>query len=149
MFGKIKEKLLGASTRLSGKTDLLEGIAAAGILVSAADGDMDTSEVGVLIEALVAHEVIGQAFPEHTIQQTVQRMVDKASPNAAGKIGLVGKLALEKEIREVKAKSTTDDIQLLLAIIIDVAGADEDGIEPAERAAINKISTALGQGNAL
>jgi tellurite resistance protein len=147
LFGKFKEKLSGASSRLSGKTDLLEGIAAGAILVAAADGDLASEEVGVLIEALTAHEVIGKAFSDKVIEQTVQRMIDKASPNAAGKIGMVGKMALEKEIREVKAKASVEDIEMMLAIMTDVAGADEDGIEEVERKVINKISNSLGAGN--
>jgi tellurite resistance protein len=147
MFGKLKELISNGTNRLSGKTDLLEGIAAGGILVSAADGEMDSEEVGVLLEAMLGHEVLSNAFSESVIQQTVDKMVKKASPNAAGKIGMVGKIALEREIKEVKAKSSSEDIELMLAVLVDVASADADGIEPAERAVINKISNTLGYGN--
>lgn len=147
MFGKLKELIANGTNRLSGKTDLLEGIAAGGILVSAADGEMDSDEVGVLLEAMLGHEVLSKAFSESVIQQTVDKMVKKASPNAAGKIGMVGKIALEREVKEVKAKSSSEDIELMLAILVDVASADADGIEPAERAVINKISNSLGYGN--
>lgn len=149
MFGKLKEMVAGGKNRLSGKTDLLEGIAAGGILVAAADGDLDSSEVGVLIESLQAHEVIGAAFSAKQIEQTVQKMIDAASPNAAGKIGMVGKMKLEKEVREVKAKSSSEDLEMMLAILADVAGADDDGLEPAEKAVINKISNSLGMGSFL
>jgi len=147
MFGKLKELIANGTNRLSGKTDLLEGIAAGGILISAADGEMDSDEVGVLLEAMLGHEVLAAAFSESVIQQTVDKMVKKASPNAAGKIGMVGKIALEREVKEVKAKSSTDDIEIMMAILVDVASADADGIEPAERAVINKISNSLGFGN--
>jgi tellurite resistance protein TerB len=151
MFGlkKLKETLTGGASRLSGKTDLLEGIAAGGILVAAADGDLDTSEVAVLIDALVAHDVVGKAFSSTQIESTVQKMITAASPNAAGKIGMVGKMKLEKEVNEVKGKATQDDIIMMLAIITDVAGADEDGVEPSEKAVINKISNKLGVGDFL
>ncbi len=146
MFGKMMEKLSGAKTKLSGKTDLLEGIAAAAILVSAADGEIESEEIGVLIEALCANEALSAAFTESQISSVVDKMVKKASPNAAGKIGMVGKIQLEKEVREVKSKSTSEDIELLLAILVDVASSDGE-IEPAEKVVVNKIGQSLGFGN--
>lgn len=149
MFGKLKEMMASGKNRLNGNADLLEGIAAGGILVAAADGEMDSSEVGVLIETLQAHDVVGKAFTANQIEQTVQKMIDAASPNAAGKIGMVGKMKLEKEVAEVKAKTDSEGIQMMLAILADVAGADEDGVEEVEKKVINKISNSLGQGNFL
>ncbi|HBG51922.1 MAG TPA: TerB, partial [Gammaproteobacteria bacterium] len=52
MLGRLKDKLTGASKRLSGKTDLLEGIAAACVLVAAADGTIDDGEVDTMLKAL-------------------------------------------------------------------------------------------------
>ncbi len=148
MFGKLKEMLGNGASRIAGKTDLLEGIAAAGILVSAADGEMESEEVAVLIETLQGHEVLAKAFTPSQIEQVVQKMINRASPNAAGKIGMVGKLALEKEVKEVKAKSTTDDIEIMLAILVDVSASDGE-VEPQEKIVINKIANMLGQGPAL
>jgi len=90
MFGMLKEKLGGAVNRLSGKTDLLEGIAAGAILVSAADGEIESEEIAVLIEALCANETLAKSFTDTQITGVVDKMVKKASPNAAGKIGMVG-----------------------------------------------------------
>lgn len=146
MFGKLKEMVASGKNRLNGNMDLLEGIAAGGILVAAADGDIDSSEVSVLIETLQAHEVVGKAFSAKQIEQTVQKMIDSASPNAAGKIGMVGKMKLEKEVREVKAKTDSEGITMMLAILTDIASADDDGVEPSEKVVINKISNSLGQG---
>ncbi len=149
MFGKLKEKLTGMTGKLSGNTDLLEMIAAGSILVAAADGDIDTNEIAVLVESLVGHETIGKAFSATQIERTVDKMVALASPNAAGKIGAVGKMKLEKEIREARAKSSTEELEMALAIMVDVAGADDDGVEAAEKAVINKISSSLGLGQFL
>jgi tellurite resistance protein len=146
MFGKLKEMIGNGKTKLSGKTDLLEGIAAAAILVAAADGEMESEEIAVLIEALCANEALAAAFTETQISAIVDKMVKKASPNAAGKIGMVGKIQLEKEVREVKSKSTSEDIELLLAILVDVASADGE-IEPAEKVVVNKLASSLGYGN--
>lgn len=145
MFGKMKEMLAGAGSKLSGKTDLLEAIAAGGILVAAADGDMSSDEVSVLLETLKAHETLSTAFSEAVIDAPVQKMINRASPNAAGKIGMVGKMNLEKEVREAKAKSSSDEMMLMMAILCDVAGASGE-IEPAEKTVINKISNSLGLG---
>lgn len=148
MFGKLKEMIGSGANKLAGKTDLLEGMAAGGILVAASDGEMESEEVGVLIEGLQGHETLSKAFTTTQIEQAVDKMVKRASPNAAGKIGMVGKLALEKEIREVKAKSSTEEIQMMLALLVDVADAN-GGIGAAEKATLNKISNMLGQGNVL
>jgi tellurite resistance protein len=149
MFGKLKDLVSGGGKKLSGKTDLLEGIAAGSILIAAADGEMDTAEVAVIIENLQNYDKIAEAFTPSQIENVVNDMIKKASPNAAGKIGLVGKMKLEKEVSEVRSKSSNDDLQMMLAILADVAGADDDGIEPAEKATINKISRSLGQGDFL
>jgi tellurite resistance protein len=148
MFGKLKEMIGNGKNKLAGNTDLLEGIAAAAILVSAADGEIESEEIAVLVEALSANEALAAAFTETQISAVVDKMVKKASPNAAGKIGMVGKIQLEKEVREVKAKSTTEDVELLLAILVDVASSDGD-IEPAEKVVVNKLAASLGYGNVL
>ena len=148
MFGMLKEKLGGAVNRLSGKTDLLEGIAAGAILVSAADGEIESEEIAVLIEALCANETLAKSFTDTQITGVVDKMVKKASPNAAGKIGMVGKIALEREVAEVKSKSSTDDLELMLAVLVDVASSDGE-IEPAEKVVVNKIAAKLGFGAVL
>lgn len=148
MFGMLKEKLGGAVNRLSGKTDLLEVIAAGAILVSAADGEIESEEIAVLVEALCANETLAKSFTDTQITGVVDKMVKKASPNAAGKIGMVGKIALEREVAEVKSKSSTDDLELMLAVLVDVASSDGE-IEPAEKVVVNKIAAKLGFGAVL
>ena len=148
MFGMLKEKLGGAVNRLSGKTDLLEGIAAGAILVSAADGEIESEEIAVLIEALCANDTLAKSFTDTQITGVVDKMVKKASPNAAGTIGMVGKIALEREVAEVKAKSSTEDREVMLAVLVDVASSDGE-IEPAEKVVVNKIAAKLGFGAVL
>lgn len=148
MFGMLKEKLGGAVSRLSGKTDLLEGIVAGAILVSAADGEIESEEIAVLVEALCANETLSKSFTDTQITGVVDKMVKKASPNAAGKIGMVGKISLEREVAEVKSKSSTDDLELMLAVLVDVASSDGE-IEPAEKVVVNKIAAKLGFGAVL
>ena len=52
MFAKFMEKLAGGSKKLSGKTDLLEGICAMAALVDCADGDIADDEVEAALNAL-------------------------------------------------------------------------------------------------
>lgn len=145
MFGMLKEKMAGAVNRLSGKTDLLEGIAAGAILVSAADGEIESEEIAVLIEALCANETLSKSFTDTQISGIVDKMIKKASPNAAGKIGMVGKIQLEKEVREIKSKSSSEDLELMLAVLVDVTSSDGD-IAPEEKKVVNKIAAQLGFG---
>jgi tellurite resistance protein TerB len=68
MFGKLKERLGGGAKKLSGKTDLLEGIAAAAARVASVDGKIDESEVEAVLNALMNHEALSQAFTGSQIE---------------------------------------------------------------------------------
>lgn len=137
MLGRLKDKLTGASKRLSGKTDLLEGIAAACVLVAAADGTIDDGEVDTMLKALCAHEQISAAFGQSQIEAVVDKMLARAKQGRAGRLGLL------REVEDVKAKSSQDDAEMLLMIAIDVADA-AGGIEAAERRVIMDIGSRLG-----
>ena len=41
-------------------------------------------------------------------------------------------------------KSGREDIELVLAIMVDVAAADDDGVEPVEVAVIRKLAQSVG-----
>lgn len=137
MFRRIKDKLTGASKRLSGKTDLLEGIAAACVLVAAADGSIDDSEVDTTLRALCAHDQLSAAFATSQIEAVVDKMCSRAKQGRAGRLGLL------REVEDVKAKSSAEDAEMLLMIAIDVADA-AGGIEAKERAVLIDIGQRLG-----
>lgn len=137
MFGKIRDRITGAGKRLSGKTDLLEGIAAACVLVAAADGTIDDGEVDTMLKALCAHEQISAAFGQSQTEACVDKMLARAKQGRAGRLGLL------REIEDVKAKSSTEDAEMLLMIAIDVADA-AGGIEAKERAVLIDIGQRLG-----
>ena len=137
MFGKLKEKLAGASNRLNGKTDLLEGICAAAVLTAAADGDLSDDEGAVALDRLLNHEAISVSFSATQIETAFDKQVKRA------KQGMSGRLGLRREVEEVKAKSTTEDCEMLLMIAIDVAAADGD-IGAKEMGALKTIGQALG-----
>lgn len=136
MLKFLKEKLAGAGSRLSGKTDLLEATCAACALVAAADGDIEDEEVMQTVEQLTNHPTLSQAFQQSQIEQTANNMFKRA------KGGLTGRVGLMKEIEEAKGKSTADDLELILAIAIDVSRSDGE-IEPAEQKVLEKIAAAL------
>ena len=57
-------------------------------------------------------------------------------------------VALEREVAEVKAKSSTEDREVMLAVLVDVASSDGE-IEAAEKVVVNKIAAKLGFGAVL
>lgn len=136
MLKFLKEKLSGGASRLSGKTDLLEATCAACALVAAADGDIEDEEVMQTVEQLTNHPTLSQAFQQSQIEQTANNMFKRA------KGGLTGRVGLMKEIEEAKGRSTADDLELVLAIAIDVSRSDGE-IEPAEQKVLEKIAATL------
>lgn len=137
MFGKLAEKITGFSNKLTGKTDLLEGIAAAAALVAAADGDIEDEEVASVLAALGNHPVLSKSFKEAEIERVADAMLKRAKGGAAGRLGLM------REIEEAKAKSKVEDLEMLLVIAIDVSAADGE-FEPEERKVLEKIARTLG-----
>lgn len=136
MLKMFKEKLAGAVSRLSGKTDLLEATCAACALVAAADGDIEDEELAATLEALQAHPTLSEAFGSSQIEACANTMFKRVKGGAMGRIGLM------KEIEEARAKSSSDDIELVLAVAIDVSRSDGE-MEPQEMAVLSKIATAL------
>ena len=136
MFGMLKEKLAGASSRLSGRTDLLEATCAAIALVSAADGDIEDSELSTALESLTNHPTLTKAYSQSQIEQCANAMFASAKGGAMGRIGL------KKEIEQAKAKSTSDDLELILAVAVDISRADGE-VEPAEMKVLSEIASIL------
>lgn len=137
MFGKLKEKLTGGASRLNGKTDLLEGICAACVLVGAADGDLSDDEGAVALDRLLNHETLSKAFSGTQIEAAFDKQAKRA------KSGMSGRLALRREVEDVKAKSSAEDCEMLLVIAIDVAAADGD-IGAKEMGVLRTIGQAMG-----
>lgn len=137
MFGRLKEKLTGGAARLNGKTDLLEGICAACVMVGAADGDFSDDEATVALERILNHETLSVAFTGTQIETAFDKQAKRA------KSGMSGRLALRREVEDVKSKSTGDEQEMLLVIAIDVAAADGD-IGDKEMAALKTIGQIVG-----
>ena len=137
MFGMLKDKLTGGAARLNGKMDLLEGICAACVLVGAADGDLSDDEGATALDRLMSHETLSKAFTGTQIEAAFDKQAKRA------KSGMSGRLALRREVEEVKGKSSADDCEMLLVIAIDVAAADGD-IGPKEMGVLRTIGQAMG-----
>ena len=137
MLGKLMEKLAGGSKKLTGRTDLLEGICAMSALVAAADGDIEDSEVEAALNALTSHSIISASFSSSLIEQAFDKQLKRA------KGGMAGKLALKREIEEMKGKNATDELEMALMIAIDVAASDGE-IEPAEKPVLEDLAKRLG-----
>lgn len=136
MFGRLKERLTGGAKRLSGRTDLLEGIAAASVLGGAADGDLSDDEAMVALDRLKAHEALSAAFTATQIEQAFDKQAARA------KQGLAGRIGLRREIEQVGSSASEEDREMLLVIAIDVVCSDGD-ISEAERKALNTIGQAV------
>lgn len=137
MFGKFAEKISGFTNKLSGRTDLLEGIAAAAALVAAADGEIEDEEVGAILDALTNHPTLSKAFKVSEIERVADTMLKRAKGGAAGRLGLM------REIEEAKGRSSTEEIEMLLVIAIDVSAADGE-VEKEEKVVLTKIANKLG-----
>lgn len=137
MFGKLKEKLAGGSKKLSGKTDLLEGICSMASLVACADGDIEDSEVESALSALQNHATLSEAFTSTQIEQALDKQLKRAKGGAAGK------LALKREIDEMKTKNPVDELEMAFVIALDIAQADGE-IEPEEKKVLDDLGRRLG-----
>lgn len=137
MFGKLKERLTGGASKLTGKTDLLEGICAMAALVSAADGEIEDSEIGAILDALANHATISAAFKAPEVEAALNKQLARA------KGGMAGKLALKREIAEMKDRNASDELEMAFVIAIDIAMADGE-IEPAEKSVLDALGKSLG-----
>lgn len=137
MFGlkSVKDKLTGASARMTGRTDVLEAVCAAAALVSAADGDIEDAEVEATTKAVSTNPILSGAFSNTQINQTIDKMLKRAETGRAGRMGLY------KEIEDIS--SDNDMAELVLLTALDIADSDGE-LEPAEEKVIEKIAQKLG-----
>lgn len=135
IFGNIKAKLAGASSKYSGRKDFLEAVCAGAALVASADGKVDDSEIDATIKAISANESLNSGFDNRTIEQVANRMIDRANG------GRVGRNGLYKEIDDIAADKDMSEIVLLTAL--DIADADGN-MDDKEKAVLENIAKRLG-----
>ena len=105
MLGFLKEKIAGSAKRLNGRADLLE---AACVLVGAVDGNLDDDEAGVALDRLLNHEALSKAFTSNQIEAAFDKQAKRA------KAGISGRVGLKCEVEEARAKSTAEDLEMVL-----------------------------------
>jgi tellurite resistance protein TerB len=138
MFGLLRKK--GAAAREAaekmGKKDLVEAICAACVLVSAADGDIEESELAAMQSIIENHDAV--ALFRGEIPGILDKYKKKIMVN--GKVSISGKVALMREIADVKADAKEKED--VFAVAVDIAGADGE-IEPAEKTVLKDIANKL------
>jgi tellurite resistance protein TerB len=135
LLGKIFGGATATVSRVSGRTDLLEGVCASAALIAAADGNIGPEEVTTAIDVVKNNETLGSAFDARTIETTMDKMLNRA------KGGYSGQAQLYKEISEIG--KNPEDGETVYLIALDVAFADGN-CDAKERAVITNLAKYLG-----
>lgn len=134
MFGMKKLAAALGSLNKSEHRPLMLAIVAGGVLVAAADGNIEDTELNTL-SAVIANNATLKVFGgEATDAMNGFIRTITAAPTS-------GKLEVLRAIEAVR--SDRKDAQTVMAAIIDVAS--QGGIEAAERAVLTRIANVLGQ----
>lgn len=135
MFGfKRKAKEIKADLIKVENRKLLQAVCGAGIWVSAADGNIEDSEVKKLEKVISSnkHLKIYGAETTSTVDEFEQKFTDSIR---------AGRLEVRKLLEEIS--SNRDEAELVLVIVLDVAEANGD-VGDDEQAVINEIAKLLG-----
>lgn len=123
-----------AVSRVSGRTDLLEGACAGAALAAAADGNIDEGEIGMAIQIVTNNEILGKAFNDTQINECMNKQIKRANG------GYSGKAALWKEIEDVT--KDPQDAEVVFLICLDVVHHDGD-VGEKEQEFLNKLAGKL------
>lgn len=140
MFG-LGKKLFGKATAQAKdelkkveNRDLMQGIVGAALLVAAADGEIEASEVAKLEATIRALPALGHFGSE--ISQTVQRFTDQLNAGF-----LLGKTQIIREIRD--CKHSTQEAEDVFVVALTIAQADGE-IDEKEQQVLIQIARELG-----
>lgn len=131
MFGFLKKNAEAAASKFSGRTDFLEAVCASAALVAAADGEIEEGEIAATVKAIGANKTLTAGFDQRTIEQTMEKMLNRA---AGGRVGRAG---LWSEIEEVVKDPEMAEAVVLTAL--DVAEGDGE-IEPEEKVVLDRLA---------
>lgn len=127
--GEVKQELAKVENR-----DLMQGICGAALLIAAADGEIEPSEIAKLeatIRALPALQHFGAE-----ISQTVQRFTDQLNAGF-----LLGKTQIMREIRD--CKHSQQEAEDIFVVALTIAQADGE-VDDKEQAVMVQIARELG-----
>jgi len=133
MFGKLAGKLFRGAKKVENR-DLMEAIVGGGLLVSAADGDIEKEELTKLEKLVSGNENLKHFGAE--IGKTMRRFTDLLEGDF-----LVGRSKIMREIRDIAGND--EHVEDVVLNVLAIAKADGD-IEPAERKVIEEIARELG-----
>lgn len=137
MFGKLFGKKVGnaqAELKKVVNRDLMQAIIGGGLLVAAADGQIEDSEVSKLDELIRSNPALGHFGSE--ITETINRFSAQLKANFQ-----VGRLAIKRELADVK--NVQSDAEEAFVNMIAIAQADGE-IEPAELKVLQEIGLHFG-----
>lgn len=114
--------------------DLMQAIVGGGLLVAAADGQIEDSEIQKLDELIRSNPALGHFGSE--ITETINRFTAQLKANFQ-----VGRLAIKRELADVK--NVPADAEEAFVNMIAIAQADGE-VEPAELAVLKEIGLHFG-----
>lgn len=137
MFKKLFGKQVGSAQAEMKKVvnrDLMQAIVGGGLLVAAADGEIEPSEVAKLDELIRSNPNLTRFGSE--ITETINRFTAQLNANFQ-----VGRLAVKRELTDIK--NVPADAEEVFVNILAVAQADGE-IEPAELVVLKEIGMHFG-----
>lgn len=136
MFGLFKNKLRdgAAEVKKVEKRDLMQAIIGGALLVAAADGEIEPSEVSKLDELIQSNPALGHYGNE--ITATINRFKAQLEANFQ-----VGKLAIKRELHDVR--NNPADAEEAYVNMIAIASSDGT-IEDAEKVVLKEIGQMFG-----
>ena len=133
MFSKLAGKLFRGAKKVENR-DLMEAIVGGGLLVAAADGDIEKEELSKLEKLISGNENLKHFGAE--IGKTIRRFSDLLDGDF-----MVGRSKILREIRDISGND--DHVEDVVLNVLAIAKADGE-IEPEERKVIEEIARELG-----
>jgi tellurite resistance protein len=131
----LRDRLAGAGKRLDGKTDFLEGVAAA-MAYASMSGGISQDEFSEGVDAAMQVEILTANFKPHQIEAAINKMYDKGRKDTFS-----ARAALLKEVREACDKMPEEKLTILYAALDAVKG---DGVDDGEFKMIQDIAKITG-----
>jgi tellurite resistance protein TerB len=133
MFSKLAGKLFRGAKKVENR-DLMEAIVGGGLLVSAADGDIEKDELTKLEKLIAGNENLKHFGAD--IGKTIRRFTDLLEGDF-----LVGRSKILREIRDIQGND--EHVEDVVLNVLAIAKADGE-VEPEERKVIEEIARELG-----
>ena len=133
MLGKLAGRLFRGAKKVENR-DLMEAIVGGGLLVAAADGDIEKEELQKLEKLIAGNENLKHFGAE--IGKTIRRFSDLLEGDF-----LVGRSKIMREIRDIAGND--DHVEDVVLNVLVIAKADGE-VEPEERKVIEEIARELG-----